>query len=409
MWELRISRILAPIPSYFPCLKDLLCANVKKLGRGQKLPFPVIQAEPGSWSGTGAGIQSWHLFLDSRVRGSDNLLREHSMGKIVVTLFFIAALVVAAPCGCTREEASEKGEKITLALVPWPGSDALYVAYEKGYFRAQGLDPALQSYISEEPCLDAVLSGKADIATAGDAPIAQAVVMGKPVRVIDTLCEVDHAVIIVARKDRGISSAGDLAGKRIGVVKASTADFFLHILLTISYIPAGEVRVINLAPNEMVDALLSGEVDAVSTWYPYTTTAIDKLGDKAVILDAPDLYRMTWDFVTSEQFVEKSPERIKKVLAAIIKANEFIREQPGEARVICSKYSGTGKPISEGEWKNYHFTATLDESLILNLEDQARWMIKSWAGGKGMPNFMNFIYTDTLRAVQPEAVEITGK
>ena len=65
--------------------------------------------------------------------------------------------------------------------------------------------------------------------------------------------------------------------------------------------------------------------------------------------------------------------------------------------------------ISESEWKNYHFAAALDESLILNLEDQARWMIESGADGNRVPNFMNFIYADGLRAVQPEAVGITGK
>ena len=331
------------------------------------------------------------------------------MGKMLATLFFAAAVVVAAPCGCTRDKASEKREKITLAVVPWPGSDSLYVAYEKGYFREQGLEAALHPYVSGEPCLDAVLSGKANIATAGDTPITQAAVEGKPVRVIATLCEIDRAILIIARKDRGISSVRDLAGKRIGVVKGSTADFFLHILLTTSYIPPGEVEVISLAPNKVVDALVSGEVAAVSTGYPYTITAIDKLGDKAVVLDDPTVYRMTWNMVTSKEFVERNPEQIRKVVAAIIKANEFIRGRPGEARVICSKYNGKGKPISESEWKNYHFAAALDESLILNLEDQARWMIESGADGNRVPNFMNFIYADGLRAVQPEAVGITGK
>jgi hypothetical protein len=70
---------------------------------------------------------------------------------------------------------------------------------------------------------------------------------------------------------------------------------------------------------------------------------------------------------------------------------------------------GADGSVSESEWETYGFTATLDESLILNLEDQARWMIKSGVGGTTIPNVMNFIYTDGLKAVRPEAVGITGK
>jgi NitT/TauT family transport system substrate-binding protein len=334
------------------------------------------------------------------------------MGKMIATLLFVAAVVVAAPAGCSREggeDASGKREKIILAVVPWPGSASLFVAHENGYFRDEGLDVTYHSFISGHLGLDAVLSGQADFATAGDTPVAQAAVEGKPVRVIATLCEIDCAILVIARKDRGIFSAKDLAGKRVGVAKGTTADFFLHILLTTSYVPPGEVQVINLAPNKVVDALVSGELDAISTWYPYTITAMDKLGDNAVILDDQTGYRMTWNMVTSEEFVARNPQRIKKVLAAIVKANEFIRDRPGEARTICSKYNGTGKPISEREWKSYNFSAALNESLILNLEDQARWMIKSGVGGNKVPNFMNFIYTDSLRAVQLEAVGIIGK
>jgi ABC-type nitrate/sulfonate/bicarbonate transport system substrate-binding protein len=333
------------------------------------------------------------------------------MGKTIATLFFAAAVIVAGPGGCSREggeDASGKREKIVMAVTPWPGSASLYVAQEEAYFKNRGLDVTFHSYLSGHQGLDAVLSGQADVATAGDTPIARAAIEGKPVMVIATLCDVDRAIVIVARKDRGISSAKDLVGKKVGVVKGTTADFFLNIFLTTSYIYPGKVRITNLAPDEVVDALVKGEVDAVSTWSPHTIVAARKLGDNAVILDDPAVYRMTWNIITSREFVTRYPERIRKVLAAIVTANEFIDERPGDAQALCLKYMGADGSIAESEWETYGFTATLDESLILNLEDQARWMIKSGAGDGPIPNFMNFIYTDGLKAVRLEAVGITG-
>jgi NitT/TauT family transport system substrate-binding protein len=50
---------------------------------------------------------------------------------------------------------------------------------------------------------------------------------------------------------------------------------------------------------------------------------------------------------------------------------------------------------------------TLDQVLLVDLEDQTRWLLK---GGltvrKDMPNYLDFIYTEGLLAVKPEAVRI---
>jgi NitT/TauT family transport system substrate-binding protein len=119
---------------------------------------------------------------------------------------------------------------------------------------------------------------------------------------------------------------------------------------------------------------------------------------------------MTWNMVTTQELSQKYPESIKKILRAVIRANRFIAESPDETHAVSSKNIGTSGPLFENEWENYRFTVLLDQSLILNLEDQARWMIKKEAGGtRKAPNMMNIIYADALKAVQPQAVRIIGK
>jgi len=66
--------------------------------------------------------------------------------------------------------------------------------------------------------------------------------------------------------------------------------------------------------------------------------------------------------------------------------------------------------LYEREWQDYSFAAVLNQSLILNLEDQARWMVRGEAGSARLgPNFLDFIYTDGLQVVQPDAVRIAGQ
>lgn len=321
--------------------------------------------------------------------------------------------LLTAIFGCSRmeeERVSRHNEKITVAVTPWPASAPVYVAHEKGYFKDEGLDLTLQTHLSGHLGIDAVLSGKADLATAGETPIVRAVVDGRPLTVIGTMCEIDRAILIIGRKDKGISASSDLKGKRIGVVAGTTSDFFLHIYLTTSYIDPKKIRIVNLSTDKVVDALLNGEVDAVCTWSPHTLVLRDKLGGNGTVLHDPDIYTMTWNILATRHFVQKNSEVVRRFLQAILKANRFITEHPGETRAICSIPIGTESPLFEREWKYFRFDIKLDQSLLLNMEDQARWMSKPGdVGDRKPPNFMNIIDAEGLKAVNPEAVRITGK
>ena len=335
------------------------------------------------------------------------------MLKTRITLLVVVAFLLTSMIGCSRKQdqrAPEQVEKITIAVTPWPASAPIYVAHEKGYFKDEGLDAALHSYISGHLGLDAVLSGKVDLATCGDTPIARAVIDGKPVAVVATISEIGQAIRIIARKDRAIFTPNDLRGKKIGLVRGTTADFFLHTYLAVAYINPKDVRVVNVATDKLVDALLKGEVDAVSTWSPFTLVLRERLGSNAVILDQPNFYIMTWNIAVTQEFVKNNPERIMRFLRAIVRASRFIREHPDEGRTISAKHIGTDSPLYEREWPDYDFTPKLGQSLILNLEDQARWMIKEEVGiARRPPDFMDYIYADALEAVRPGAVTIAGR
>ncbi|MBN1849699.1 MAG: ABC transporter substrate-binding protein [Deltaproteobacteria bacterium] len=327
-------------------------------------------------------------------------------GTRVLLIVMVFALMGMIGCdgGAERERFRHR---MILAVTPWPGSAAIYVAGEKGYFQEEGIEAVFRTYPSGHLGLEAMFSEKANLATAGDTPIARAALEGHPVTVAATLCEINRAVLLVARKDKGISSLEDLKGKRIGVVAGTTADFFLHIFLTTSYIRLTDVRIIDLETEKVVDALGKGEVDAVCTWSPYTTIARERLGRNAVIFDDPTIYKMTWNLATTKGFAERNPESIRRLLRVMLKAKKFILAHPDETRAIIAKTMGTQKFFLEQEWDDYTFTVSLDHSLIVNLEDQARWMLRQGRGEIREPfNGMDFIYIDGLQAVQPEALGI---
>lgn len=333
------------------------------------------------------------------------------------TIIFLMILLAAAGTALGDEDskygdtAPAQPAAVTVAVTPWPGSAAVYLSEIKGYFREEGLQVTLQSTESGHLSLNGLLSGKFDLAAMGDTPIARAALRGRDIRVVATIAKTHRAIGIVARKDRSISGPEDLAGKTVGVVPGTTAQVFLYAYLATSYIDPEKVRIAHISPDRVETLLMSGEVDAVSTWAPHSDRLMEKLGNRAVLLQDPSIYTMTWNIVTRQAFVQKHPSRIRKFLRALIRANRHMAEATDQARAAVSAHIFPGGTrISEEEWESFAFTAELDQSLILNLEEQARWMIeKGYAQAESPPNFLNILHTDCLKAVKPGAVQIPGK
>jgi NitT/TauT family transport system substrate-binding protein len=58
-------------------------------------------------------------------------------------------------------------------------------------------------------------------------------------------------------------------------------------------------------------------------------------------------------------------------------------------------------------WSENEIHLGLDQSLVIAMEDEARWMIaNNLTAEKQVPNFNNYIYEDALKAMKPEAVNI---
>ena len=298
-------------------------------------------------------------------------------------------------------------EKVVIAGGNQPNAAPVYVALVKGYFAHEGVDATLRSYPSGRDALNSVLEGKADMAIAAETPIMFAGLRGGKVAVVATIAASDKNTMIIACKDRGISSPGDLKGKKIGVSLGTNGHFFLDIFLTSHRMPKEGVRVVDLKPGEVVDALVKGDVDAISTWNLYDYRARKELGDKAVMFYGEGIYSATFSVVAAQTLVNEKPEVVKKVLRALVRASNFMARNPEESIRITAEQTKTDKVAISDLWNEYNFAVTLDQSFLTTLEDQARWAIKNkLTQATQVPNYLNFIYLDGLKVVRPEGVKV---
>ena len=331
--------------------------------------------------------------------------RSSSIIRIVVCAFAALGMIAFIPSGCSKKTGPP--EKITIAYSTASNAMLMYIAFAKGFLAEEGLDAAPQPHAFGKLALAALVEGKADLATTGDTPFVFFVMNGNNIFAIATIQTSNRNEGIVARHDRGIATPADLRGKRIGVTLGTTGDFFADSFLLLNGIDRKSVKFVDMKPDSMAEALATGKVDAVSTWNPTLKQLEKGLGGNGRLFFGESAYTETFCVAASREYALKNPEAIKKVLRALIKAETFVKQHDEEARLLVAGFIKTDKAVLDETWDIFTFRVVLDQALLVDFEDQTRWILKSKAAARNdMPNYLDYIYTDGLHAVKPEAVRI---
>jgi ABC-type nitrate/sulfonate/bicarbonate transport systems, periplasmic components len=299
-------------------------------------------------------------------------------------------------------------EPMTIAAnTHYAGTGLVFVAQVKGYFANEGLNVTLQPYTTGKDALDAALEGRAELATVADIPIMFAVLKGQPVSIVATIFTVEKDPGIIGRKDKGVLTLASLNGKRIGVTLGTSGHFVLDAFLIRQKLSTDDVTLRDLQPQELAEALLQGDVDAVATWEPYLGTLRTQLGANGMIFYSEGIYELPFTIAGTQDYVVSHPETIKKLMRALVRAEHFCKDEPDAAHKIIAGAINVNPEEMMELWPTFEFNVTLDQSLLITLEDETRWAIKNKLTDRtDMPNYLHHIYLDALDVVMPTAVTV---
>lgn len=283
----------------------------------------------------------------------------------------------------------------------------IHVALANGYFADAGLEVEAREYPSGKRSLEGLFTGEVDFAIPSETPLVISSFDRGDFYVIASIADIGTYQRIVARRDRGIEKPTDLRGKRIATQRGSAVHYFLYLFLLKHGLSTRDVRLLFLPAEELAPALARGAIDAFSMREPYIGEARRLLGDKAVVFDAPGIYQRHDLLVVRNDFLRTHPEAARRALRALARAEEFIRREPRAAIATVAARLRIPQAAVALDWKEFDFRLSLPQSLLVNLDEQARWALDSGLiKGKSEPNYLDLIHLDTLKAVRPTAVTV---
>ena len=356
-------------------------------------------------------LKEWRAgMVDYLAKQKEGEVVVDGLGRRLRLLCLVVAFFGFLLGGCKQQE-EPTVKPVVLESVVLCGSVTTFlplaVAEKQGFFPEQMLAVTVREFSVGKEALEAMFKGECDFATSAEPPVVEVALQRDDFRILGSLQTSDNQNRIVARTDRGIAVPDDLRGKRIATVKGTSAHYFLELFFEKYGLTSKDVAISFMKADDLLEAFTSGQVDAVAMTIKVIIQAQEALQDKAVLLESPGLYRNYYLIMVTTDLLEKRPQVAVRLLRALARAEDFIRQRPEEASAIAqASRKGSPAEIKQRIGVN-QYQLTLDQAMLMGLEDATRWTLQQTGDGRlTVPNFLNLIAVEPLRTVNPDGVRL---
>lgn len=269
------------------------------------------------------------------------------MKKLIIALLLLSLLAACAPQAAPTQALVPVS--LPVGYIPNVQFAPLYVAIENGYFREEGLDVTVD-YSMENDNLALIGAGRLEFAIVSGEQVLLARAQGLPV-VYTAAWYQQYPVGIVAKSEQGIQTPADLKGKKIAVPVLAGASYIgLRALLSAGGLQESDVEldVVGFTQAEMV---ATDHDDAAVIYVANEPVQLEARGYTVDVLRVSDYLPMVANgLATSEQMLRDNPERVQKMIRALLRGIQAAAADPDAAFEICKKYVdnlATGDPETQ--------------------------------------------------------------
>ena len=297
-------------------------------------------------------------------------------------------------------------EPLVIGTMANAGDTLIFTAGEQEYFPDDALEVTLKTYVNGLAATNAMLAAEADLAYATEFVVVGKALEEEKIKIIATYSK-NNTVRLAGLKASGIEGVADLKGKKIGLSRGTINEFYLGRLLNLNRLSIDDVVLVDVKLTDLESALSSGNVDAVVAWSRNLYPLIQQKGSDLFVWPAHSDQPAYGTLVARNEWLADHPETVERLLNSLARAQLYIESNPDATKAALQKKLNFDDAYMAEVWAEYQFSLTLDQSLIIAMEDEARWMIANdLTSETQVPDFLDYIYEDALKTVKPESVSI---
>jgi NitT/TauT family transport system substrate-binding protein len=266
---------------------------------------------------------------------------------------FLPVLLALLLVGCAAEK-----PPLRIGALVWPPYELAYLARDRGFFDTDRIE--LVDYQTPAEVTRAYRYGLLDayfLTTQFALPGAGQLQDSRIAYVIDFSIGGDA---LLARP--GIENLQDLAGRRIGVEAGPLGGYMLRRALDVAGLSRGDVALRYVDTPDQVDTFAKGAVDAVITYEPYRSRALD-LGARELFSSRRIPGEIVDVLMVPNRVMNARQAELRDFVRGLEKARRFLEEHPDEALPVMAQR----QQLSPAQLQR-----ALDGTRLISLEENQR-------------------------------------
>lgn len=324
------------------------------------------------------------------------------------TALSVAVLLGVTACGGDSVDggggsSASEGEVTTVTVSYNPASQfaPMFVGMDQGIFEEHGVELELVPQTDVAAIISGVASGQYDFGFATVVHVINARANNIPIKAVATPDgqqateeAPDMGNALVAGPDSGISDAGDLEGKTLGVIGlASLNTLAAQELADQAGVDPTSLQLVQMPFGQMPAALAAGDIDAAVVQSPFIAEAVAS-GSTVIAKPNVELFAdsAVGLFTTSEQMIAGDEEVVRGFAAAMVEAQEYAAAHVDEARQTLVEHLGlTPEAAAAATW-----CTTCTPELDTDGFATAQELMEKYAGLEDAPDVDEYVWEPAL-------------
>jgi NitT/TauT family transport system substrate-binding protein len=296
---------------------------------------------------------------------------------------------------------AQTGMKMTIATGVDPSLAQFYVAQAGGIFKKNGLDVDLKLGSSGSAMVPLLVNNQIQAALGAEQAGIQTHNLDPNMVIVgESMMGTRYQAII----GRDLADLAAIKGKRIGVAVGTASDVFWQALLAKLKLDPKDYKVINVEPPEMLAGLERRDVDAVSSWEPWSSRILAGVPGAKVLTLNEGIFVIRDYVYVNKGWAEKNPAAMKAFMLSMVEATKLLIDKPKEAAGYVAKTLKLDPEFTAQLMTRVDFEMRLNKDAVEHMKEIEKQLANTGKLTKPI-GWDKIFWPEPLAAVDPAAVE----